>query len=248
MADLTTNEKQILEHVFDMRFEGVLDFSHRAIAEFFRDELGIDFFDEKYNYDSGSKANRMRGFWQVSDNKLVAKSILKLLGYIETKILLKHFIKEYYPDDQIKLVKDIAKRLEGGKQEEVNIHEKIIDEKITVVLNEKVFTQVQGLLSDGHYSNAIEEAYKIVREKLKEITGTEKAHEAFKGNNYDVILGHAPINEAEKDSFEGIKFLHMAIQKLRNERAHTPAKEIDKNLAIHYIVLASLAYRLIDRN
>lgn len=39
----------------------------------------------------------------------------------------------------------------------------------------------------------------------------------------------------------------MAIQKLRNEKAHTPATRIDKNLAIHYIVLASLAYDLIDR-
>ena len=40
----------------------------------------------------------------------------------------------------------------------------------------------------------------------------------------------------------------MAIQNLRNEKAHTPAKEIDKNLAIHYIALASLAYDLIARN
>ena len=40
----------------------------------------------------------------------------------------------------------------------------------------------------------------------------------------------------------------MAIQFFRNEKAHTPAYEIDKNLAIHYIVLASLAYDLISRN
>jgi len=39
----------------------------------------------------------------------------------------------------------------------------------------------------------------------------------------------------------------MAIQKLRNEKSHKPAEDIDKNLAIHYIVLASLAYDLIDK-
>jgi hypothetical protein len=39
----------------------------------------------------------------------------------------------------------------------------------------------------------------------------------------------------------------MAIQKLRNEKAHTPKREIDKNLAIHYIILSSLAYDLIDK-
>ena len=38
----------------------------------------------------------------------------------------------------------------------------------------------------------------------------------------------------------------MAIQNLRNEKVHKPAEEMDKNLALHYIVLASLAYDLID--
>ncbi len=107
---------------------------------------------------------------------------------------------------------------------------------------------MQGLLNNRHYFNAVEEAYKIVREKLKKITGKEKAHEAFKKENYSIIFGHQSENDTESDFFDGVKFLHMAIQFLRNEKAHTPAKAIDKNLAIHYIVLASLAYDLIDRN
>jgi uncharacterized protein (TIGR02391 family) len=93
----------------------------------------------------------------------------------------------------------------------------------------------------------VEESYKIVRAKLKSITGKEKAHEGFKEDNYEIIFGHKPQNDADKDFFEGVKFLHMAIQNLRNEKAHTPAKELNKNLAIHYIVLASLAYDLINR-
>ena len=40
----------------------------------------------------------------------------------------------------------------------------------------------------------------------------------------------------------------MAIQMFRNEKAHTLAKQLDRNLAIHYISLASLAYELISRN
>jgi uncharacterized protein (TIGR02391 family) len=108
-----------------------------------------------------------------------------------------------------------------------------------------VFDHVKSLLKSGHYFNAVEESYKIVREKLKLITGREKAHEAFSEDNYEKIFGHKSRNDAEKDFFEGVKFLHMAIQKLRNEKAHTPAKELDRNLAIHYIVLASLAYDLV---
>jgi len=119
---------------------------------------------------------------------------------------------------------------------------------ITIKINEDILEHVKTLLETGHYFNAVEESYKIVREKLKSITGKEKAHEAFKDDNYVLIFGKEAKDEAEKDFFEGVKFLHMAIQKLRNEKAHTPANNIDKNLAIHYIVLASLAYDLISRN
>ena len=62
------------------------------------------------------------------------------------------------------------------------------------------------------------------------------------------IFGHEPVDEVEKDFFEGIKFLNMAIQKFRNEKAHDLAKSLDRNIAIHYLALASLAYDLITRN
>lgn len=251
MADLKTIDKQLLERLFQMGGGYVLDFSDRTIEEFFKDDLEIDFFDEKYNYKSGSKANRMRGLWRVADNKLVGKVILKLVEYIENNILLGGFRREDYFNAEIVAVKKIAERLLGNTtteaKKEIKVEASIIDGNISIVLNKRVFSHVQGLLSDGYYFNAIEEAYKIVREKLQKITGKEKAHEAFKESNYNLIFGYTPKNEVEKDFFEGVKFLHMAIQKLRNEKAHTPAKEIDKNLAIHYIVLASLAYDLIDR-
>ena len=249
MADLTTSEKNILEHLFGMGGGYVLDFSDRTIDEFFMDELGINFYDEKYNYESGSKANRMRKFWRISDNRLVAESILKLLEYIETQIVIGQLDKKNFPDNEIEFAKNIAGKLKGGTPKEIKLQEaSIIDKNITIVLNEKIFAHVRRLLSNKHYSNAIEEAYKVVREKLKEITGEEKATHAFNKDNYHLLFGHDSINDAEKDFFEGVKFLHMAIQMLRNQLAHTPAKEIDKNLAIHHIVLASLAYSLIDRN
>ncbi len=97
------------------------------------------------------------------------------------------------------------------------------------------------------YYHAVEEAYKIVRQKLKDLTGEEKASQAFCETNIEKIFGHTPSDDTEKDFFEGVKFINMAIQRFRNEKAHTPAKPLDKNLAIHYISLASLAYELISR-
>ncbi|PIR92436.1 TIGR02391 family protein [Candidatus Falkowbacteria bacterium CG10_big_fil_rev_8_21_14_0_10_44_15] len=249
MASLTTTDKQILEKLFQMGSGYVLNFDNRTFKEFFRDDLSIDIYDEKYRYASCSKANLMRGFWIKEENKTVGKSILKLIEYIETQILLDCIIKNDFPNERIEIGKQIAKKLLNGVKSTKDITTEATFENgnINITLQDEIFDHVQSLLNDGHYYNAVEEAYKIVREKLKNVTGKEKATEAFNKENYNKIFGRQPIGTAEEDFFEGVKFLHMAIQFLRNEKAHTPARNLEKNLAIHYIVLASLAYDLIDR-
>lgn len=226
----------------------VLNFSDRTMGEFFRDDVGIDIYNQKYNYASGSKANRMRGLWLKADDKTVGKSILKLLEYIENQILLDNLQRSDFPNDRMNAAKGVAEKLLGAKiKEESKSQATFKDGNINIELQKDIFDHVQKLLNDKHYFNAVEEAYKIVRQKLKEITGKEKATDAFNNSNYEKIFGHQPQNDAEKDFFEGVKFLHMSIQFLRNEKAHTPARDLDKNLAIHYISLASLAYDLITR-
>lgn len=49
----------------------VLDFSNRTFEEFILDHTGKDIFDEKYDLNSGSKANRMRAFWDIESNHTV---------------------------------------------------------------------------------------------------------------------------------------------------------------------------------
>ncbi|GIW67959.1 MAG: hypothetical protein KatS3mg096_827 [Candidatus Parcubacteria bacterium] len=248
MANLSTNEKQILEKLFQMEHGYVLNFSDRTMGEFFRDEVGVDIYAEKYNYASGSKANRMRGFWLKADNKLVGKSIIKLIEYIETQILIDGLNKSDFPSSRIEAARAIAERLLGEKIRVENKSQATYkDGNINIELQKDIFNHVQKLLNNGHYFNAVEEAYKVVRKKLKEVSGKERATDAFNSMNYKKIFGHEPRDEAEKDFFEGVKFLHMSIQFLRNEKAHTPARDLDKNLAIHYIALASLAYDLITK-
>jgi len=41
---------------------------------------------------------------------------------------------------------------------------------ISIALQKEIFNHVKELLTSGNYFHAIEEAYKIVREKLKSIT------------------------------------------------------------------------------
>ena len=213
MSDLKNKDKQLLEKLFQMEGGYVLNFIDRTISEFFEDELSIFFFDEKYNYKSGSKANRMRGFWKVETNEIVGKSILRLIDYIENAILLNNLTKKDYPEYYIRKAINIANQLLGNadihnSNNNVKVETNTSDGNINITLNEKVFSHVRPLLMSGHYSNAVEESYKIVRAKLKEITGKEKAHEAFKEENFSKIFKNTD-NKKTKDFREGVKFLHM---------------------------------------
>ncbi len=78
MSDLSAIEKRKLERALGMGSGYVLNFSNRTFAEFFLDSFGIDIYDERYDYGSGSKANRMRAFWDKESNHLVGR-VLGLL-------------------------------------------------------------------------------------------------------------------------------------------------------------------------
>lgn len=120
--------------------------------------------------------------------------------------------------------------------------------KLQVIINDALFNHISKLFEDGHYYNAVEESYKFTRDALRKITGEEQAHKAFSDDGINKIFGRKPNNELEKNFIDGVKFIHMSIQNLRNEKSHSPAKELDRNLAIHYITLSSLAYELISTN
>jgi len=88
MSDLSSIEKVKLEKLFEMGGGYVLDFSNRTFQEFIFDSVVIDIYDNKYDYASGSKANRLRAFWNEESNYLVSKLISDILEYWKTQKLL----------------------------------------------------------------------------------------------------------------------------------------------------------------
>lgn len=114
MSRLTTKDKMYLEKLFQMGGGYVLDFSDRTMGEFFRDNLKINIYDDKYNYASGSKANFMRGFWFEAPDDLVGRSILALVDYIQSKIMLDEFKEEDFKPALIEECRKIAMGLLGG--------------------------------------------------------------------------------------------------------------------------------------
>ena len=91
MADLSSIEKLKIEKLFDMGTGYVIDFSNRTFYEFILENMGIEIYDSKYDYASGSKANRLRALWQKESNYVVGQLLMKLLEYWMAKK------ENYYP-------------------------------------------------------------------------------------------------------------------------------------------------------
>ncbi|WP_219320372.1 TIGR02391 family protein [Methylovirgula sp. HY1] len=113
------------------------------------------------------------------------------------------------------------------------------------LLHSAIIASCEGLLQSKHYAQAVELSFKVVRDRLRELTGHEKGSDAFgKGRLY--IKG-AIAPHVDRDFNEGVKFLTMAIDMFRNEKSHTSEigiNELEK--ALQYLILSSLAMRLLD--
>jgi len=79
VSDLSYIEKTKLEKMFQMDGGYVLGFSNRSFGEFIAESVAKDISDPKYDYASGSKANRLRCFWKKEANHVVGKLVKDLL-------------------------------------------------------------------------------------------------------------------------------------------------------------------------
>ena len=270
MSKLSLPDKAFLEAVLAMSGGYVLDFTNATLAQLF-DELDIDIYEDKYAEYGVSKANRLRVLWKIGSDSDVASTLASLADYIEAKQAAPGFegFREKIADDQIARIRRIAAELDApsndigqtGPADDVSdtapaiftTKATVSNNKIQVEIHEDIYHHIGRYLATGDYFHAVEESYKLVREKLHEITGKEKASDVFNNSaqnvaHYEALFGKAtPANDAEGDFFRGIGYLHLGVQHLRNEKAHTPATPLEPNLAVHYIALASLAYDLITR-
>jgi hypothetical protein len=76
MASLSARDQAFLEDLLEMGSGYVLNFSNANFAQFIAAHLGLDIWDDRYRYGSGSKANRLRGFWTVEDDETVGRLLL----------------------------------------------------------------------------------------------------------------------------------------------------------------------------
>ena len=130
MSDLTSIEKIKIEKYLGMESGYVLDFSNRTFQEFILENTGLDIYDDKYDYASGSKANRLRAFWKEEPNYIVGKLLKDFVEYWEARKLINYSSQR---DDDKALkgeVLKIASRLtENSPVENIDAIKPITDEK-----------------------------------------------------------------------------------------------------------------------
>lgn len=78
---LTSVDRVKLQLPLKMKGGYVLDFSTPSFADFVQGATGRNILDPKFGAASGSKANRLHTFWQLEDDRLVARLLAELIDY-----------------------------------------------------------------------------------------------------------------------------------------------------------------------
>lgn len=91
MANLTFNEKQLIEFVFGMSSGYVLDFSNREFEEFMKDVVQYSVYSK---YPGLSKAKILRAFIKDESESYVGKAIILLINYMNDSNLVSSEKKE----------------------------------------------------------------------------------------------------------------------------------------------------------
>jgi uncharacterized protein (TIGR02391 family) len=112
-------------------------------------------------------------------------------------------------------------------------------------LHPEIYAKCRNLYEGGDYAEAVEKSFKLVRDRLRALTGYETGSEAFgKGHLY---IDGAAATHVDEDFQNGVKFLTMAIDRFRNEKSHTADGNIsDPIRAYEYLRLSSLAMHLLE--
>ncbi|MDR3126060.1 MAG: TIGR02391 family protein [Rickettsiales bacterium] len=229
----------------------VLSFTNGSFKDFF-DGFDIDIGNSVYSQNGESKANRLRTFWEIGDNETVGKVLIEMSGLIRNAELAGHIHQLGFSENVEKIGRKLLE-MPNRSLSPQSTSATLDNNLIHIEIRPEIYAHIKRYLDTGDYFHAVEEAYKIVREKLISLTTKERASDVFnlnaESNKYHIqLFGHtAETGSPESDFFRGIGYIHLAVQFLRNEKFHRLASDLDKNLTIHYLSLASLAYDLISR-
>lgn len=113
MANLSYQEKSVLEELFGMSTGYVIDFSNNSFARFVGDVVNIDIYHGPGYEEYSSKANKLRQIWNDEPDSVVGTLLEALLSYFED-IHIKNGSLTCYQRKKIDEMRLVANRLKGN--------------------------------------------------------------------------------------------------------------------------------------
>ena len=132
MANLKPLERTQIEDLFGMSSGYVMDFSDKTFSAFFKDSADININDEKYRFNGGSKAKRMRAFIEIESDAIVGKVLDDMLQIWEYENDNAQSNKTYIA------CKKTAERLTGIKEINANPEKSILERDLKALSFDKL--------------------------------------------------------------------------------------------------------------
>jgi hypothetical protein len=208
VSNLTHIEKQKLERELGMSSGYVLNFSNRTFDEFFREVVGVDIYEQRFDRGSGSKAHRMRAFWDLSTDRQLAAF---LDGLIEAWEI---YSDVPMPNTCRELLESILLRLTGVVKSQNTVPPKTnqsIDDSVSALLMQELIKlselkpQARGYEFE-RFLRELFEAYGLAPRASFRTVG-EQIDGSFQLQNETYLLEakwqNAPIGAGDLHTFEG---------------------------------------------
>jgi len=197
MANLTYIDKAKIESFLGMKTGYVLDFSDRTFQEFIGESVGIDIYDEKYMYASGSKANRLRAYIKSESNYNVGKLLNNFLEYWMAKVQMGE-IDYYNVEDLYKECLRIAERL---MQDTAIEHITVFDVKESDKDLKLLSKSIKDSIANNEPEIALDRLHTFVVKFIRELCDSHNIQYS-KSETLNAIFGKYVKNTIEKNLLE----------------------------------------------
>ena len=249
MSNIEAKTKLILEELFDMNSGYVMNLSSTKFSDLIYDVTRIKIYDEKYNFRSGSKANRLRALWNIESNQNVAAINLTLLGYWEQQFRLSNPDEEkFYRYYNLKV--DAAKQLTLlSKDTRTNFNTSILESIKTEKDFQLLKNDIQRTLDNNEPQLALDRTHTLLVTYFRKLCtkhGIVYNEKETVDNLFSKYINH--FNKLEYfESDMSIKILRLPSQALekynnvRNNKSFAHSNNIlkysESNLIIEFVFL-----------
>ena len=119
MSSLRSMDRLPFEELLEMSGGYVLDFTDASFGRFIRDAVGRNIHDERYSKNGFSKAKKLRVFWEIEPDPIVAKLLYELIEYWSYR----NPTPTVQQQARVQKCREIVQRLDGSQRQASEMNE-----------------------------------------------------------------------------------------------------------------------------